>query len=121
YQWKAVESDISDINPIEISPRVLPTDMRVINDFSRVYELEGRPRLYGNSHRYYMRTSGALEAIYPHGVYKAAGKGLARAEVPPGTIYSIGGYLSDIVGQPAKEVKKVPSNFIDRSAGHQPP
>jgi hypothetical protein len=124
--WTPSEATVGDMNPLATSSRAMPVDMRLGSNFDRLYKLEGRPRLFGGSAEqdYYMRMNGGVTAVFPRSAYSLR-KGGVLAEIPAGTVYSIGGNLSQLVnvgpmsqaaGQPGPQQPRPGSNFIDRSA-----
>jgi hypothetical protein len=125
--WKPVDQGHADRGPLSFSLRDTRVDLRQSMDFDRVYQLDSKPRLFAGaptSSDYYMRMSGALTAVFPRSSYTTAGKGVEHANIPAGTIFSIGGPISKLVGtQPDKSTapKKAPSSRIDQSAPRNPP
>ncbi len=124
-QWKVVDQGFADRGPLSTSQRAMPVDLRVGTNFDKVYELDGKPKLFGggsDTTDYYMRMNGALVAVFPRSSYTRAGNGLERVDIPAGTVFSIGGPLRELVpaqpAQPAKSdgAKKVPSGRADLSA-----
>ena len=69
----------SDTDPSRAGLRVdLRTDLRINNDFSTLYRVNGAPHLY-------QRTSGALSAVFPRSEYQRG-----EAVVPSGTMWVVG-------------------------------
>jgi hypothetical protein len=123
FTWRPVESGLADVGPVGISQRAMPVDLRVGANFDRVYEIDGRPRLFGGTPAptYYMRMNAGVVAVFPRSSYTSVGNGIAIADIPAGTVYSIGGNLSELVGQPTKADPKRPSsNYVNRSAEKRP-
>jgi hypothetical protein len=100
-QWRAVEPTVGDLGPLNTGGRVMPVDMRAASNFDRLYKLDVKPRFFGDRSlgEYYMRRSGAVAAIFPRSSYRMVRGGLA-AEVPAGTIFSLGGDLGRLIQAP---------------------
>ena len=82
-----VDQRFQDLNPLATSLRSLPTDLRQPSNFDRVY----RVRTPGGAQdEQFARVSGALTALFPRSEYTQTKRG-ARADVPAGTIFYIGG------------------------------
>jgi hypothetical protein len=125
--WTPTEATVEDMSPLSTSQRLMPLDMRVGSNFDRLYKLNTRTRLFGGDadSDYYMRMNGGITAVFPRSAYSLR-KGGVLAEIPAGTVFSIGGNLSQLVSaqatQPAGQPPARPgSNFIDRSARPVPP
>jgi hypothetical protein len=120
--WKPVDQGYADRGPLSFSLRDTRVDLRQPMGFDRVYQIDGKPSLFGGaptSSDYYMRMSGGLTAVFPRSSYTNTPQG-AHANIPAGTVFSIGGPIAQIVSsaQPDKSnaPKKVPSSRIDQSA-----
>ncbi|HYE63514.1 MAG TPA: hypothetical protein VD997_16105 [Phycisphaerales bacterium] len=125
-RWTPTEPTVGDMNPVGTSQRAMPVDLRVGSGFDRLYKLDARPRFFGGSggggwaagdSDYYMRMNGGVMAVFPRSSYAMTRRGLLT-EVPPGTVFSIGGNVNKLMGaQPGINEPRVPGqNFVDRSA-----
>ena len=86
-----VEATIGDTNPLALSQRILRADLRVPTGFERVYRISvpgGEPR--------FARIDSGITAIFPQSTYIPSEFG-PRASIPPGTVFSIGGDLRDLL------------------------
>jgi hypothetical protein len=115
--WTPVDQGLGDRGPLSQSLHDPRVDLRTGYGFEREYKLD-RPRLFAGPD-YYMRQSGGLIAIYQQPNYTSVGGGLARADIPAGTVYSIGGPVRQLIQtQPDSSTKpqRAPSTRVDRSA-----
>lgn len=83
-----VDPGVGDIDPLRLSLRDLSVDLRSSGDFSNVYRLPGTTP--GGSDERFVRFGGGTIAVFPRSVYVPTNGGLS-AEVPPGTVFYIGG------------------------------
>jgi hypothetical protein len=99
--WKPAEPTVSDLGPLNTSQRVMPLDMRATSSFDKLYKLDARPRFFGDRAQgeYYMRRSGAVSAVFPRSSYRALEEGVL-AEVPAGTVFSLGGDIGRLIDAP---------------------
>ncbi len=99
--WKPVEPTVSDLGPLNTSQRVMPLDMRATSSFDKLYKLDVRPRFFGDraQSEYYMRRNGAVSAVFPRSSYRVLEEGVL-AEVPAGTVFSLGGDLGRLLNVP---------------------
>jgi hypothetical protein len=83
-----VEQGVADRGPLAVSRRVAPADLRVPQDFERVYRIDSpsRRKAMGDL---FARRSGAITAVFPRSQYVETRFG-SLAEVPAGTTYYIG-------------------------------
>lgn len=93
---RRVEQGVADAGPLSISLRDLSGDLRTPDAFRDVYRL---PNSVGRRGGQFARVSGngGIIAVYPRGAYTPTSNGL-RADVPPGTIFYIGGIPPDPPG-----------------------
>ena len=99
--WRPVEPTVGDLGPLNTSQRVMPVDTRATSSFDKLYKLDARPRFFGDrAGEYYMRRSGAVSAVFPRSSYRVLEQGIL-AEVPAGTIYSLGGDIGKLIDSPA--------------------
>jgi hypothetical protein len=108
---KPVEQGVADTDPLSISLRVLRPDPRYSTNFERLYEARLDPRIYGPelaNQRYYVRFAGGVAAVFPQSEYVMF-KGTKYAKIPPGTVYSIGGPLAQLMGAPRFADKSEPA------------
>jgi|GEM_PF-2370553 len=93
---RRVEQGVADAGPLSISLRDLSGDLRTPDAFRDVYRL---PNSVGRRAGQFARVSGngGIIAVYPRGTYTPTSNGL-RADVPPGTIFYIGGIPPDPPG-----------------------
>lgn len=107
---KPVEQGVADADPLSVSLRVLRPDMRYSTNFERLYEARLDPRIYGPdlaNQKYYVRFAGGVAAVFPQSEYIMF-KGNKYAKIPPGTVYSIGGPLAQLMGAPRFEREEAP-------------
>lgn len=83
-----VDPGVGDIDPLRTSLRDLSVDLRGSGDFSSVYRLPGTTP--GGTDERFVRFGGGTTAVFPRSVYVPTNGGLG-AEVPPGTVFYIGG------------------------------
>lgn len=103
-----VEPGISDVDPTAMV-RVDPwADLRAPLGWDSVYRFETKG-LYGEVEVKYARKSGAISAVFPRSVYTPTRRGLV-AEVPPGTIWTLGDLEAPTPPKPARS-----PSYIDRS------
>lgn len=93
---RRVEQGVADAGPLSISLRDLSGDLRTPDAFRDVYRL---PDSVGRRAGQFARVSGngGIIAVYPRGTYTPTSNGL-RADVPPGTIFYLGGIPPDPPG-----------------------
>ncbi len=77
-----VDQGVGDISPLNTSLLQVPADLRADNNFQGVYQAPGRPGEF-------MRTAGAINAVFPRSDYIATGGGLMPI-VPASTVFYIG-------------------------------
>ncbi len=90
---RPVEPGVGDINPIGISTRILPIDLRQPMDFERVYRVPGSSRGVGSmmqvGEERFARVSGGVTAVFARSDYVETKHGI-RPAIPDGTIFYIG-------------------------------
>ena len=90
---KRVEQGLGDLGPTTMSLRDLQLDLRAPTGFESVYEVD-RANPYGapgeRSTPMFMRMSGGVAAVFPRSVY-LQGKGGLLPQIPPDTVFYIGG------------------------------
>lgn len=94
-----IEQTIGDVDPLFVSQRILPIDLRLPSAFGRVYRVPGSRSTLGGSAEtppsvlgpgeLLMRVDGAVTAVFPRSVYVASG-GSPQAVIPPSTVFYIG-------------------------------
>jgi hypothetical protein len=79
-----IEQNVADVGPLSDTLRKMDfqIDLHSPTGFSNVYRVPGRPDLF-------MRSSGAVHAVFPQSVYVETERGLTPA-VPAGTTFAIG-------------------------------
>ncbi|MBX3357062.1 MAG: hypothetical protein KF745_01410 [Phycisphaeraceae bacterium] len=87
-QIQRVEQGVADVGPLSLSTRSLGVDLRRPFGFDSVYAVNGDRN--GGS---FARISGGLFAVFPRSVYRPTKDGI-MTEVPPGTVFYIGGLPS---------------------------
>lgn len=119
-QPKPVEQGIGDVNPLQVSSRMLPLDLRRPTGWDRVYRLSGDPKRNGGK-GLFARFDGGIAAVFPWSTYEATPRGFSPA-VPAGTTYFIGA-LPDSLTSAGVEGERTGDaevdrsfNFVDRSA-----
>lgn len=82
-----------DINYLSADGRLPLANLRVFNDFTGLYRIPTTARTkYAG---WYAREQGGVMAVFPQSVYSKDGDGNIIADVPPGTIYLVGGIPQD--------------------------
>lgn len=120
-QPRPVEQGVADLNPLQVSPRLEPVDLRHPTGWERVYRLSGDAR--GGGDGLFARIDGGIAAVFPWSAYQSSRKGL-RAEVPAGTTYYIGGVPEALLAKRTSEpdASRQPAfNFVDLSARRPQP
>lgn len=109
--FKRVEQGVSDTGPLRVGMRDVGVDLIVPTGFRDVFEIQpGGPAPFGRpgagsfpgSPRQFARINGAVTAVFPRSIYTPTDDGVV-AEIPPGTIFYVGG---------------VPSSLYTPSLGH---
>lgn len=83
---EAIEPNVGDTGPLSLSLRKLSVDLKRPSNFERLFQVPGD----GDS---YMRSNGALHAVFPRSVYgrfRTRRGRTTRAVVPDGTVFYIG-------------------------------
>lgn len=102
---KPVDQTVADLDPLLTSFRDMQVDLRQPLGFQGVYRVPGQEDKF-------MRSSGALYAVFPHSIYTSTKKGIAPL-VPAGTVYYIG-LPVDMQTQPAgRDGTPAPKNRVD--------
>jgi hypothetical protein len=121
-----IEQGIDDADPLAVSLRVLRPDYRLSTNFERIYEARLDPRVFGPQlaanadQTFLVRFAGGVAAVFPKSEYVKY-RGLNYAKVPPGTVFSIGGPIERLMGEPnfdsLPKLDAAPSaQFVNRSA-----
>lgn len=113
-QPRPVEQGVGDVNPLQLSNRVLPVDLRRPTGWERVYRLSGDPRKDGGK-GLFARFDGGIAAVFPWSTYVPTEDGVKRP-VPAGTTYYIGTLPDGLRGVEAGPAPERSFNFMDRSA-----
>lgn len=113
--FKRVEQGVSDTGPLRVGVRDQGVDLLVPTGFRDVFEIQpGGPVPPGgaggpgfnaassNTQKQFARVNGAVIAVFPRSIYTPTEDGIV-AEIPPGTIFYIGG---------------LPKNMYTPSLGH---
>lgn len=114
---RPVEQGVGDLNPLQISNRLEPLDLRRPTGWDRVYRLTGDARRDGGR-GLFARMDGGIAAVFPWSTYEATPKGV-KVPVPAGTTYYIGSLPESISPGSAPMERAEPDrsfNFLDRSA-----
>ncbi|MCC6676233.1 MAG: hypothetical protein IT436_03735 [Phycisphaerales bacterium] len=120
-QPKPVEQGVGDVNPLQVSSRMVPLDLRRPTGWDRVYRLSGDPKRNGGR-GLFARFDGGIAAVFPWSTYEPTERGFTPA-VPAGTTYYIGDLPDSLTsagdegggGSGEAEVDRS-FNFVDRSA-----
>lgn len=81
---------MADVSPLGEALRLEPVSYLVESDFSRVYEIEPTPGLFGREGtRRFARRAGAVTAIFPRAAYAETAQGPV-ALIPADTVFVIG-------------------------------
>lgn len=86
-----VEAGVADTSPLGESLRLAPLDLRSPLGFDAVYRVRG-----SNGEDLFARASGGLIAVFPVSIYAP---GTRAPEIPPGTVFYIGGLPSTFLSQ----------------------
>lgn len=82
-----------DISVLGADGRLPLANLRVFNDFTGLYRIPTTARTkYAG---WYAREHGGVMAVFPQSVYSRDGDGNIIVDVPPGTIYLVGGIPQD--------------------------
>ena len=82
-----------DINVLGADGRMPLANLRVFNDFTGLYRIPTTARTkYAG---WYAREQGGVYAVFPQSVYSRDGDGNIIVDVPPGTVYLVGGIPQD--------------------------
>lgn len=93
--FRPVDPNTSDANPLAVSQRLIPADLRVPTGFDRVYELidprhaTTYPSTRPDPAGVFFRASGGLVLSFPRSSYVPTRAG-ALPVMPPGATYSLG-------------------------------
>lgn len=107
---KRVEPGIGDIGGLSVSNRVMQADLRVPTGFEGVYSFQQRDR-FGQLETYYVRSDGALTAVFPRSSYVDTATGVQPA-IPAGTVWVLGPLK---IQEPAKTPVHRSYNALDYS------
>lgn len=88
-----VDQGIADRGSLSTSLRQIDSGLQQPNGFQQLYRVPG-----GSGDL--MRVDGALYAVFPQSVYSSTEDGMV-ADIPPGTVFYIGGLPSDLTGASA--------------------
>ncbi len=100
-----VDPGIADADPLAVSLRVLRADYRLSTNFERVYEAKLDPKVFGAhlgaqaDQTFFVRFAGGVAAVFPKSEYVRF-QGGKLAAVPPGTVFSVGGPIEQLMGAP---------------------
>lgn len=100
---------VADVGPLGKSLEVAPVDLRVSNDFDRVYQIGSDGPL--------MRSAGNLYAVFDRSVYVQSQYG-PTPEVPAGTVFYIGQPPPSLLAFAEEHEQPRPANLIDWSVPH---
>lgn len=106
---RPVDPMVADTGPLSVSARRLPADLRVPTGFDQVYRVPG-----GGGGDLFARMNGGITAVFPRSTYAPAGSGGALVEIPPGTVFYIGGLPSRFAPAPPRAAQA--SRRVDLSA-----
>lgn len=93
---RPVEQGVGDLNPLQVSNRLEPTDLHQPTGWDRVYRLSGDPARDGGR-GLFARFDGGIAAVFPWSAYHVTPRGV-KAEVPAGTTYYIGELPASLTG-----------------------
>lgn len=113
-QPRPVEQGVGDLNPLQISNRLEPLDLRRPTGWERVYRLNGVPGRDGGR-GLFARFDGGIAAVFPWSSYESTRRG-AVATVPAGTKYYIGVLPESLTEAKPAEEPEASFNYLDRSA-----
>lgn len=91
---RPLDQAVEDLNPLSASFRETQVDLRQPLGFQNVYRVPGNDDLL-------MRSSGALNAVFPQSMYSTRGQGIVPL-IPAGTVFFIG--LPPGLAQPSQEM-----------------
>ena len=77
-----VDQRVADVSPLSLSLREVEVNLRQPDNFEELFEIPG----LGDLPSRYMRSAGALHAVFDRSVYRADG----AAEIPANTMFYIG-------------------------------
>lgn len=91
-----------DINPLAVGLRPQRVDLRGPSGFDRLYRVAPGTVIGGVVIREggFARISGSTVVVFPRGQYSRVAQGVARADVPPGTMYLQANNISELIGSP---------------------
>ncbi|MBC7770924.1 MAG: hypothetical protein H7210_00380 [Pyrinomonadaceae bacterium] len=98
--FKRIEQGVSDTGPFRVGVRDPGVDLLVPTGFRDVFEIQpGGPapqagqgyRGTPNIQRQFARVNGAVVAVFPRSIYTPTDDGGVIVEIPPGTIFYVGG------------------------------
>jgi len=112
-QPQQIDPGYGDASPGAISLRRLDLDLRMPTAFQDVYKISTIDA-FGVSRNTFMRTDGAVTAIFPRSVYLPSPMG-SVPDVPPGTVFHIGP-----LPQASGPVRFASSTFLDFSVNSAP-
>lgn len=101
---RKIEPGSEDAAPLKIQRLEPRIDLRVPTGFDGVYQINkadifGRPQIPGApGDSLYMRMDGGLMAVFPRSVYRETSRGGLVPQIPPGTVFYLGGLPSGLVG-----------------------
>jgi hypothetical protein len=91
-----------DSNPLRVGLRRQRVDLRGPSGFDRLYRVSPGAVIGGVTIKEggYARISGSTVVVYPRGSYSQVAPGVARADVPAGTMYLQASNVSELIGSP---------------------
>lgn len=120
-----------DINPLAVGLRPQRVDLRGPSGFDRLYRVAPGTVIGGVVVKDggYARISGSTVVVFPRGEYTRVAQGVARADVPPGTMYLQASNIDELIGSPqdrATDARTAPRSGASAAArrpslGAQPP